>query len=124
MEPLRLECTMMPVTRYKDGAVGIKFVTLKEVGPEDFAAIDAYRQTNGWMLFRPDKFNESDIPTEDTDQDTDSKRTLADRQLKSLYKLHMLRGGSSSTFHSFYRQQMEVFLSAISDKIEAEENKK
>lgn len=121
MDTLQLEVTMMPVTRYKDGGVGIKFVTLREVGHDSFATIDGYRQQNGWMLFRPNKFSESEIPSDDVK--VEDGFTPSQQLRKYLYKLFMTRGGKPEDFQPWYRQQMQIFLDMVGEKIEAAESK-
>lgn len=121
MEPLQLKAQMMPGTRRADGSVTLKLVTAEEIDTELFAHIDQYRQQTGWLLFRPNQFEEADIP--DNDAEIEGKRTLAETMKRSLYKLFMLQGGHKDDFHTFYREQMTKFQNLIGDKIEELEEK-
>lgn len=120
MKTIQLKVQMQPALRKADGAVSLRFVTAEEINTDSFALIDSWRQQNGWLMFRTNEFKDSDIPTDDAD--VDDKRTLAEIQKRSLYKLFMLQGGKPSDFHTFYREQMNLFNEVIGDKIERLEN--
>lgn len=120
MKPIQLKVQMQPALRKADGAVSLRFVTAEEIDTEAFSLIDSWRQQNGWLLFRRNEFNEADIPTSDAEIEGELK--LWERQQKKIYKLFMLQGGKPADFHTFYREQMNVFDTVLIDKIEALEN--
>lgn len=120
-KPLQLKAQMQPALRKADGSVSLRFVTAEEINTETFSLIDSWRQSNGWVMFKKNEFAEGDIPSGDAEDD--GRLKLWERQQKALYKLHMLRGGSPDEFHTFYREQMNLFMSVISDKIEGLEGK-
>lgn len=116
---LLLKAQLKPGKRYSDGSVGINFVTAEEIGIDKFAEIDSYRQQNGWLAFFPNEFDISSIPTENAEDEGSMK--LWERQQKAIYKLFMLEGGSPKDFGPYYREQMEKFMSVISEQIEIKE---
>lgn len=111
---------MQPANRLTDGSVTIKFRTEEEVETELFAAIDGYRQHRGWLLFRVNQFEDTDIPKDDAE--IEGAEPLWKRQQRTIYKLFMLRGGKPSEFHTFYRNQMNLIQQRLGDVIEAQEN--
>lgn len=119
MDPLQLKARMMPATRHTDGSVTIKLRTDEEVDSDGLAAIDEYRQTSGWLMFRPNKFNASDIPTEDTEVEL---RSPGEVLRLSFFKLFMTQGGKRENFPAYYRENMAVFQKIVGDKIEAMES--
>lgn len=120
MKPLQLKARMMPATRHTDGSVTIKVRTDEEVNSDGLAAIDEYRQQSGYFMFRPNKFNAADIPTDDTEGG--ELRSPSDTLRRSFYKLFMMQGGKKENFPPWYRENMAVFQKVVGDKIEALEN--
>jgi hypothetical protein len=121
MEPLQVKAQLQGGNRLKDGSVSMRFVTEEEIGTELFAHIDSYFQHRGWLLFRPNQFEDSEIPKDDAE--IDGAEPLWKRQQRTIYKLFMLRGGKPSEFHTFYRKQMELVQEQLGNAIEAEENR-
>lgn len=121
MQPLQLKVQMQPAARRADGSVTVRLVTAEELSPEQLAHVDAYRQQMGWFLFRPNQYDDGEIPT--TDVEIEGKRTLAETMKRSLYKLFMLQGGKKEDFPPFYRREMTKFQDLIGDKIEELEEK-
>lgn len=120
MDTLQLACRMMPPSRMADGSVTLKLRTDEELDSATYAAIDEYRGHSGYFLFRPNKFDTADIPTEDTD--VGELRSPSEVLHKSLFKLFMMQGGNRENFSPWYREQMAVFQKAVGDKIEAMEH--
>lgn len=116
MEPLQLKAQMQPGTRRADGSVTLKLVTAEEIGTDQFAHIDSYRQQTGWFLFRPNSFDDGDIPTEDAK--VEGKNTPSQTLRLSLFKLFMLQGGKKDDFPPWYAEQMNKFQTIVGDKIE------
>jgi hypothetical protein len=116
MKPLQLRAQMLPGTRRADGSVSLKLVTAEEIGTEQFAHIDSYRQTMGWLLFKPNQFNASDIPK--TDAKIEGELSPSERNRRALYKLFMCEGGKSEDFPSYYQEQMNKIFRSICTKIE------
>lgn len=116
MKILQLKAQCLPGLRRADGSVSLRFITAEEIDTELFSLIDSYRQQNGWLLFRANEFNESDIPTGDAEDESQLK--LWERQQKAIYKLFMLAGGKPADFHTYYREQMAKIQTVITDKIE------
>ena len=118
MKTLQLKAQLQPGKRYKDGSVGITFITAEEIDTEMFSLIDSWRSQSGWLLFRLNEFTEIDIPK--SDAEIEGEEPLWKRQQRTIYKLFMLRGGKPAEFHTFYRNQMNLIQQRLGDVIEKE----
>lgn len=122
LKTLQLKAQLQPGRRYKDGSVGINFITAEEIDTKKFAEIDSWRSQNGWLLFKPNEFTDGEIPKDDTAIDED--KPMSQRVRGALYVLHQLSGGKKEDFNTFYRERLQVYLDIIISKIEAKENGK
>ena len=120
MRPLQIAGQMQATSRRADGSVTLRFISAKEIDNETFAHIDSYYLHEGWVMFKPNEFKNSDVPKEDTETDD---KPLWQRQQKTIYKLFMLRGGKPAEFGAFYRKQMSAIQETLGNAIEAEEGK-
>ena len=98
-----------------DGSIKTVFET-PEMSPEDAAAILAFRQRQGWLLFKEQPFAEKDIP-EDTIQEFPDQKSPSQRLRNTLYVLHQKRGGKQEDFEEFRQKHMEKIINWIKDKI-------
>lgn len=111
MKPLQLKVTMMPATRRADGSVTVKLVTMEELSTEQFALIDQYRQTNGWMMFGPNQGDVAKLPKEAAE----GRFTPSQLLRLELLKLHIARGGTEDNFQPIYEREMAQITAAVRD---------
>ena len=51
-----------------DGSAGLRFTT-QEINPEDFSELKKNHNAFGWLLFRENQLEDSDIPNENAQED-------------------------------------------------------
>lgn len=95
-----------------DGSAGLRFTT-QELGPEDFAALQAHNGDFGTIYFRPNDVQDIEISNEDVEED----KTPSKRLRNVLYRLWE-QGGKTGTFDSYYREQMEKVIVHVKSKLD------
>lgn len=110
--------------RKKDGSISLRFVTNLELSTEEFMVIDSYRQANGWLLFKENKFQEEEIPQEDVESDIEQSQSVQIRNaIWVLYKANGFDTANKQEWNTFYRRTMQVFKSRILEQVHNLEEK-
>lgn len=112
---IELPCTLDGSNRRKDRSISLKFSTLFEVSNEDFAVIDLYHQTAGYLLFKANKFETDDVPTTDAPSDLKSP---SERLRSILYVYHMQKDGDPAKFRTFYESTIEKYITKVKESID------
>lgn len=99
-----------------DRSMSLRFNTSQEMADEDLIVFKNYFQLEGYLLFSPNRFNESDIPQCDTPES--GLKTPSERLRAVLYKLHIKRGGESEDFTAFYRDKMGTIISHFKKQLD------
>ena len=74
-----------------------------------------YVGLHGWFLFSPNKFEEADVPKEDSD--ADANKTPSKRLRASLYVLWTQKNVEED-FESYYKRQMEKIIETVKARLE------
>jgi hypothetical protein len=116
MKTLLVEAQLTKVSRVKDGSVNLTFHTASEIATADYMLMDEYWQNNGWVAFKMNEVEASDIPT----GDATLKGQKSDSQyLRScLFAKHMAMGGTKETFPAYYHKAMQGFADAVNNSYE------
>lgn len=108
-----MEAILSGFSTKSDLGVSLRFST-NEVSKEDVLALMEAKNTFGWLMFRPNEFRPSDIPTEDAE---DTNKTPSKRLRSVLFILWKQRG-SKGDFEQFYREKVELVISEIKSKLD------
>jgi hypothetical protein len=116
MRTLLIEAQFVKFGRRKDGSVGFSFNTTREVTNDEFSLIDKYYQQQGWLAFKINEIEESEIPVEQTS----IKGQLSPSQIlrRKIFALHMKKGGSKDDFTPYYNKVMSGFEQAVQEQID------
>ena len=102
-------------TRRADRSVSMRFTTTQELSNIDFAVLDQLHQSSGWLLFKPNEFDPSDVPDEDAP--ADGKRPS--QRLRSVlfiwWKQHT---DQSEPFQQFYERWYEKKITQVKDELD------
>jgi hypothetical protein len=112
---IELPVTLDSATRKKDRSVSLRFTTLFEVNHEDFGIIDNYHQTAGHLLFKANKFESDEVPTDDVSTDL---KTPSQRLRAVLYVYHMQTNGDPAKFREFYDSTMEKYIIKVKEQLD------
>lgn len=106
MKPLlvKAQLTSSP-SRLKDSCVKLSFTTMEEVDNDDFALMDQYWKQNGWLMFKLNEVDISDIPKENAT--VEGQQTPSQYLRSNLFALHMAKGGTKETFPQYYQKMMD-----------------
>lgn len=107
------EAILDGVTPRKDGSVTLRFIT-QEVSKADKVMLMEFYQSFGWLMFRANEFQESEIPTEAAKHDTG---TSPSKRLKSVLFVLWKQRGSEGDFDAFYKQQIERVIDSVKAKL-------
>jgi hypothetical protein len=112
---IQVPATLDSVTRRKDKSVRLSLTTTREISTEEMSVMDSFHQSVGHLLFRENKFDESDVPKYDahTDLKTPSQRLRA-----VLFVYWMQTNGDSSRFQEFYNRTIEKYINQVKSSLE------
>jgi len=117
MKILLVEASMTSSpSRIKDGAVNLKFQTLKEISNEDFALMDEYYRQNGHLAFKLDEIDVEEIPNENTK--IQGQKSRSQQMRMKIFALHMKKGGKKSDFTPFYERYMDRIDRAVQEELD------
>lgn len=112
MKTLLVEAQLTKASRRKDGSVNLSFNTSKSIETDEWTLMDQYWQNNGWLAFKINEMEASDIPTEDAATGEKSQST----QLRfALYAKHMQLGGTKEAFPAYYRKVMQGIIAKVDE---------
>lgn len=97
----------------KDGGVRLGFVT-NELPSSEKLIIAEFFQKFGFLLFKSNEFNISDVPTEEAE---DTTKTPSKR-LRAVLFLLWKQTGEKGDFESYYRTQIEKVIENIKGKLD------
>lgn len=101
----------------KDGSLKMN-VDVQELPPSQATTLLSLTQKSGWFLFKENTFNEEEIPDEPAPEFNDDK-TQSKRLRDCLYVLWK-KTKVEGDFESYYRKQMETFITVVKNKIPEE----
>lgn len=113
MKKFQVEAILEGVTPRKDGGVSLRFVT-NEVTKDDKVMLMEFYQSFGWLMFKANEFQESEIPTEQAKHDVG---TSPSKRLKSVLFVYWKQQGENGDFDVFYKQKMEQFIEAVKNNL-------
>lgn len=113
------------ITKIETMQKGLKLTVLtNEVGPEDAAVLMAYRDEQGWLLFKPsDKaFSAEDIANLPEVKYEKDEKTPSQRLRSVLYVFWEQTGGikraDKKSFIQFYNEAIEKYIVSIKERLE------
>lgn len=99
----------------KDGSANLTFTTGEVSDDQVVHLLNMGRRDElGWLLWSPNKFQQTDLPTEPA---TDDKKTPAQR-LRSVLFVLWKQEGSRGDFESFYQERMNKLIDMIKGKLD------
>lgn len=113
MKTLLVEAQLKNFGRVKDGAVNFAFRSTREMTNEEFRLIDEYYQQNGWLAFKIDEFDGSEMPDENTK--ISGQKSPSQYLRTCLFAKHMHNGGTKDTFPAYYQKAINGFAQAVID---------
>lgn len=113
MQKFQVEAVLQGVTPRADGGVSLRFVT-NEVSKADKVMLMEFFNSFGWLLFKANEFQESDIPTETAKHDVG---TSPSKRLKAVIFVLWKQSGENGEFDAFYKQKMEQFIGLIKQQL-------
>ena len=96
-----------------DNGASLRFST-NELTDEDFLTLKKAHQQFGWLLFRENPFQPSDVPLEAAE---DITKTPSKRLRATLFVLWQ-QTGSQGDFEVFYRDRMEKIIDFVKNKLD------
>ena len=124
MNSIQIPVALDGLSRKKDRSASIRFTTLNEMSNDDFSELDRRYQDAGWLLFKPNQFNEEEIPEEDVETDIEKSQSVQLRD--SLWVLYKAKGhdpADKSSWNQFYRKNMQAIKNKVLAEVHALEEK-
>lgn len=113
MKTLLIEAQLTKTSRVKDGTVNMNFRTMREVSSEEYLLMDKYWTQNGWVAFKMDQFDGTELPEDNTK--VQGQKSPSTRLRLALFAKHMNKGGGKDTFPAYYNRCMDAFEQAVND---------
>lgn len=111
---LKLPAYLTGFSSKSDGSASVRFST-QELSSEDFALLKKYLNEFGYLLFKESEVKESDIPDEEPLEDDQKSPS---QRLKATLFVLWKQTGEIDEFNTYYRKQMEKFITAVKNKLE------
>lgn len=120
MKTLLTEAQLTSFARVKDGSIKFTFKSMREMDNDEFALVDKYYQQPGFLAFKMDEIDISDIPTENTK--IKGKYTESQILRHKIFALHMKKGGTKENFIPYYNKILAGFQESVQAQLEALED--
>lgn len=102
--------------RRKDKSVSLKFSTAFEVSTDDFSEMDRLVQSMGWLAFRDNEFDPSQLPTEDAP--IGETKPKIQRLRAVLFLIWRDKTDQSVPFQTWWDSQFEKLLSKYKEQLD------
>ena len=113
MQPIQIAGYLTGMALASDGGANLRFAT-QELNQEEFLKIQQYHKSYGWIMFKPNQFDEDDLPKEHAEDDGKSPS----KRLRSVMYVLWQHKGNQGDFESYYRKNMEMIINQIKGKLE------
>lgn len=113
MKTLLVKATLTRMSRVKDSSVNISFNTMEEVSSEEFTLMDQYFKQNGWLAFKMNEFDGTEVPKENAT--VEGSQTPSQYLRRCLFAKHMAMGGTKDNFPAYYNKAMAGFAQAVNN---------
>lgn len=113
MKTLLVKATLKSMNRIKDGSVNISFNTMEEIGSEEFTLMDQYFRQNGWLAFKMNEFDGSEVPKENAT--VEGSLSPSQYLRRCLFAKHMAVGGTKESFPAYYNKVMAKFAESVNN---------
>lgn len=111
---IKLPAYLVGFNRKGDRSCSVRFET-QEIPTEQLIELDTHYEKFGFLLFKENDFNESDIPTEQAD---DPEKSPSKRLKNVLFVWSQQKGIAKENFDSFYRTEIEKIITHIKTKLD------
>ena len=113
--PVQLACTFDSATRRKDKSLRLVFSTNLEITTTDYMELDKLVQQSGWVLFKSDEIQASEVPSVPADE---AYGKMSDSQyqrwiLKKIYE----KSSTDLEWPDWYHQQEAKINNRLLDKL-------
>jgi hypothetical protein len=111
---LQIPCHILMPTFRKDGGATLKFTSTLELSQTEkmFLLEAGQRDEIGWMVWKPNKIQVPDLPTEQASEGEKSPS----KRMKAILYVEWEQKGKQGTFDGYYRQRMDE----LCDKLKAQ----
>lgn len=113
MNIIQLAGIITSMSYSKDGGMRIGFHT-NELSIEEKSEIQKYFQQFGYILFKPNEFQESEIPK----GNAESKDKTPSKRLRDVIFVWYKQLNSNLDFETFYKQKIEDMINIIKTKLD------
>lgn len=114
----QIPATWETANRKKDKSVSLRFTTAFEISNEDFAEMDKKVGNTGWLLFKSNdsEFSDLDIPKDDAPVDIGQKRPS--QRLRAVMFIYWKQNtDESEPFDNWYMRQMEKLIDRYKEEL-------
>lgn len=112
---IQLPVTMSPAVRKVDDSVKLAFVTNVEIPTEEYMVIDSYRNKAGWLMFKENEFEPTDVPKEDA---VSNNKSPAQRLRSVMFVAYKNKYPEGTDFDNWYRGQMEIVINKYKETLD------
>jgi hypothetical protein len=117
--PIQIPAVLDVLRTLSDGSIKVTFST-REMKPEDAAVVLGYRQTEGWLLFKPAPFEDGDlVDIPESVPEFVGEKSLSQRLRNVLFRNWEYRSDGSD-FETWRKKEMERIISHYKDKLPKE----
>lgn len=113
MKPFQAQAILNRISYTSDGGLALGFTT-QELGTADKVIASEYHKTLGWLCFKPNLWQEEELPQAEA---KDGRKSLSQRLRGVLYRLWE-KDGKIGDFDTYYRRRMEATIDKLKEGLE------
>lgn len=110
---IQIEAQLTRFSPLVGGGVSLGFHSLKELSKDEMTVILQMYNNTGWMGFKSDEYQDTDLPKDDTS----SGKTQSQRLRNTIFVLWR-QLGEQGDFNNFYNMKMETMINSVNGELE------
>jgi len=110
---IQVPAILTSISHTKDGGLRLGFTT-QEIPPAEKLLISQFFQSFGYLLFKENQFQETDIPKEEAEE---GQKSPSKRQRAVLF-IKWKQESKEPDFEIYYRRQIEKYIDLVKSKLD------
>lgn len=113
MKTLLAKAQLTRFSRKNDLSVNFTFSSMDEISNEDFSLMDKYFRKNGWLAFKANEFDGTEMPQKNAT--VEGQKSPSEYLRSCLWAKAMALGKNKEEATEFYEKAMAGFAQAVID---------
>lgn len=111
---IHVPVTLDSANRRKDRSVRLAATTSREIANDEFAVMDTFVGTTGWLVYAENELDDRDVPPEDAPA---LERRSKGQRMRAIWFLKWQRRGIEEPFDSWYDRLFERWMESWKEEL-------